>query len=115
MLTIIISRFYLPTVPSTLCGTGSSSTSVQYNSNYCHPIYEVPRYPVVNGVNGINGTLGGPNGHLTLANGHTLMANGQLQQLPPGHHHQLGQGGHNTVYEGQGTLDSQHHLTAKIY
>jgi len=74
----------------------------------------VPRYPAVNGVNGVNGTLGGPNGHLTLANGHTLMASGQLQQLPAGHQHQLGHGGHN-VYEQQGTLDSRHRLTAKIY
>ena len=58
---------------------------VNYNTNYCHPIYEVPRYPVVPGNNGMNGQ-------------HTLTLSNQ-------HHH------HN-IYE-QGTLDS--HLTAKIY
>ena len=81
-------RFYLPTVPSTTSHHGHATLPVQYNSNYCAPIYEVPRYPVVS-----NGTL------VTTDTGHTLSSH---------HRSHL----HNNIYE-QGTLDSQ--LTAKIY
>ena len=84
---------------------------VQYNSNYCHPIYEVPRYPVVgNGHGGgiVNNGVShhvGLNGHLTLSSQHTLGTLGDHANGLGGHHQ------HN-IYE-QGTLDS--HLTAKIY
>ena len=78
-------RFHLPHVPSSLRQNSGRAVPVNYNTNYCHPIYEVPRYPVVPGNNGMNGQ-------------HTLTLSNQ-------HHH------HN-IYE-QGTLDS--HLTAKIY
>jgi len=90
-------RFYLPTVPSTMCSSTGRTVPIHYNSNYCHPIYEVPRYPVVNG----HGTLVGSGvhtpGHLTLSSQH-----GQHGHITHGHN----------IYE-QGTMDS--HLTAKIY
>ena len=45
-------RFYLPNVPSNLRHNSGRAVPVNYNTNYCHPIYEVPRYPVINTNNG---------------------------------------------------------------
>jgi len=126
-------RFYLPTVSPSLCssgsGSGRSSVPVHYTSNYCHPIYEVPRYP---GLSGVSNTLGhyssangngatlASSGHMGLANGHGhTLHHGQLVSGHLGQHvvHHNGHNGLNgqhinNIYESN-TLDSQ--LTAKIY
>ena len=122
-----------PSLCSSGSGSGGSSVPVHYSSNYCHPIYEVPRYPGLMSStmssttasnmasNMASNTLGHPtlasSGHLNLANGHGhTLHNGQLVSGHLGQHHpvqhHLGHQGRHNIYE-QGTLDSQ--LTAKIY
>ena len=120
-------RFYLPTVSPSLCssgsGSGRSSVPVHYTSNYCHPIYEVPRYPGLSGVSNTLGHYSSTNGNgATLASnghhGHTLhhgqLVSGHLGQHVVHHNGHSGLNGQhiNNIYESN-TLDSQ--LTAKIY